>query len=251
MNVILGNGISAFVIASCLKYRGEKFEMYCEQNVNLIPNIMLLKYDNDEELELYKSIFEIDDIEKYLTTIRVGYYYDGKIHDNISNLEKEIYLKKQNRSNTLTSMSDSKNLFKALLLNEIYRNNYTNLKYKHLSEYLENDSNIVYDTMDIDKLTNDGGSYEFITKNDYFDVGDYNYVYDCTESNIKRYTKETIEYIKEPNQECLIIKNYYNAPKIYVKNNKILLGRYATKTQMKQKDIIDYLIYGKGNIYEI
>lgn len=252
MNVILGNGMSSFVIASCLKYLQQDCVIYKNRDVAVYPEIMLLEYKNNDELELYKKIFDIENVDKYLVDVKVGYYYNNKINDTLTGEAKRIYLEKQNRKNTTSSISDSKNLFKALKLNEIFNDNYTNFEYKPISNYVKDDS-IIYDTMDYYSININGEChYEYLSHNDMFDIQDYNYVYDCTDSKIKRYTKNSIEYIAKPDDRNFItISNYYDEPKFYKRDNITLIGRYSTKTQMKQYDIINYLINKKGLVYEI
>lgn len=242
---ILGSGITSLVIAACLDYQNKEFYIDGSFSNNL-PNILWLKYDNEEQKELYSDIFKID-LNNFTKRIRIGYLYDNEIYDTVSEDMRHLYLAKQNRKNTSTCLSDGLNSFNIIKLDEIV----STLKSKYADKTYTNLYDFTYDTID-EKHEIVGKSYlEFITNNSTFDMKDYDIVYDCNNSNIKRYTKSTIEYLSEPNAKYTKILNYYDEPKIYKANDKVIIGRNATKTQTKQKDVINYIIKGEGNIYEI
>lgn len=266
MNFIVGNGVSAYIIAACLDYKKEEFEILKNKRKNFIPKILYLRYDTEEELEFYKKLFKIHFVFLYKRKIKVGYYYDNKIHNFLDETHKNIYLKKQGRSQKSSSMSDGLSTYYALNLHGIIKK----LKRKYKNDFLELDDSYiphfytkkdtVYDTMNHLKLDVPIESFgeEYIFNKAMINTHKYDYVYDCTENNIKRYTKHSTEFLSmnEYNdvnlqKNCKVILNYYSSPKIYKHNNIILISRYATKTQLKQKDIINYVIYEKGDIKNV
>lgn len=257
-NIILGDGITGYIIAACLDYNNEKATIIGEGNYKA-PSILLLKYKNNEELEEYFHIFGIDyndeNINKYTKQIKIGYTNDGcktilekPTQDMINN-----YLMKQRRDITDSSMSDGINEFKAIDLKLIY---------EHLKKYYEKwhkkekisidifykDNVTIYNTVFPTKANNFEPSIEYICTNKN-NIGEFDYVYDCSlSSKAKRYTKDYSEYSSYINDYDFEIKNYYNAPQIYCcydsKRNFtwIDISRNATKTQLKQEDIIKYLV---------
>jgi len=260
-NIILGNGLSGIIIASVLNYKGEKFKIYAKGDY--IPkNIALLKYDSNEELELLSKIFKIKNIKKYTKHIKVGYRI-GNITTNIPQpFMIDDYLKKQNRTSASSSMSDGVNEYDAILLNEIYPILYKRYskKVKHVligKEVLDNllklENINIYNTIFDTKCNDNKPELECVVE-EKNDTGDYDYIYDCSsDNNIKRYTPTTIEYCNDYNvYKYKTIKNYYDEPKIYKTNyaknniNWYDISRNATKTQLKQKDIIYYLINELG-----
>lgn len=246
MNIILGNGVSSYVIAACLSYLNKEFVIYGNPNKTYFaPDILFLKVEKDE-IDYYLSILGSKD-KTNIKNIKVGYWYDNELHSTITNDAKKNYFAKQNRKECSTSMSDGKSEFLAIDLKSIVVDLIKRYKVNDINDYKYNSKDIIYDTINYYGITIDNpNSFEFISKNDYFDVKDYDYVYDCTNSLIKRYTKNYIEYLEAPQKEYKAITNYYISPKIYKHNNITLLGRNTTKTQMKQKDVIDYLIKNIG-----
>ena len=79
-NVILGDGITCYIIAACLDYDGKKFKIYGNGNYKP-PSILLLKYKTKEELKHYFYIFGIEyndeNIKEYTKRINIGYTYDN------------------------------------------------------------------------------------------------------------------------------------------------------------------------------
>lgn len=256
-NIILGNGLSGLIIASILDYYKHDFEIYASGKY--IPrNIALLKYNNDIELQLLGNILQIQDIKKYTKHIKIGYKV-GNITTNIpTDFMIDNYLSKQNRNKANSSMSDGVNEYDAILLNDIYNilyERYSN-KIKDIfigKEVLDNllklENTNIYNTIFDTKCNNNSPTLEYVIETEN-DIGDYDYIYDCSsDSNAKRYTSYTTEYYNDYNiYNYRTIKNYYEEPKIYktnyIKNNINWydISRNATKTQLKQKDIIYYLI---------
>lgn len=250
-NVIFGNFSSALTIYAYLKnIKHESVKIFAKNNTLYIPHIMLMKIKNKDDLKLYSEIFDCD---VYAKTIKVGYFYKGKIYDTASDEMIESYLKKQHRNITASCMSNKNNEFYAINLYDIYHrlfdecaidtelvNSFDDLKFSN---------SIIYDTVNEHK--------KFINANDEYneyilvtltDLGKYTYIYDCSPSNIKRISATCVEYIKKPEAfDTIKIRNFYSSPKIFseydvVNNNKhIILGRGATHTQIKQTDIIQYM----------
>lgn len=248
-NVILGSGVSAYIIAACLDYCNQDFEIVSHVKDLRMPPIMLLKC-NKSDLELYKQIFCLPNISDFLTHIKIGYLFDGIIYDTMSDKMKTSYLAKQGRKQTSSSISDSLSSFYALRLDKIVsilQQRYSSrLKVCEFTEqdYMSDKSVIVYDTMfPIDSDAEQ--HFEYIVLNCNIDLSGYDYVYDCNvESNVKRYSENCTEYIVEPNCENIKLANYYNEVKVYefCDGRYVKLGRRATRTQMKQEDIIRYML---------
>lgn len=255
-HIIIGDGLSAYVVAACLDYRNEEFVIYNSGKLTTLPPILLLKYKNTEELKRYFKIFKIDytnhNVSKYTKKINVGYSYRGVIYNTITDEMRTEYLAKQNRTGVNSSMSDNLNSFNAILLDKVFEK----LKSYYSADSISNMTFAkdckVYDTINL--TNNCAGLIEY---NEYLvasnnDLLEFDYVYDCNlDSPIKRYTKYYTEYIKQPIDNFnhfIRITNYYGSPKVYTAydiENKVefvYIGRRATKTQTKQEDIIAYML---------
>lgn len=260
-NVILGDGITGYVIAACLNYNNEDFIIYGNGKYQP-PEILLLKYKNYEELERLFHIFEIpitdENIQEYTTSITVGYTSDNlnDILDIPTDYMIENYLDKQHRHKTSSAMSDSNFYYRAIDLKKVYKwlvkkySNkiiYSNIDYETLkNKYTKNTT--FYNTIFKTDANNFEPSIEYICMHNN-NISHYDYVYDCNKfSRVKRYTKSTTEYISNPGHYDFTIENYYEEPTIYskcnIKNNItwIDISRKATNTQIKQEDIINYLV---------
>ena len=106
----------------------------------------------------------------------------------------------------------------------------------------------IYNTIFPTEFNNNEPSIEYISVNKT-NLKGYNYIYDCNKNpRIKRMTPEYVEYISNPGHYDFTIKNYYEAPRIYTitdpktQSTWIDISRNATKTQLKQEDIINYLV---------
>lgn len=272
--IILGDGISAYIIATCLETRGIYFTIYGNGKYKA-PNILLLEYDNNYLKNRYFNIFNIydDDIEKYIKHVKIGYMKD---YDEIINSPDETmlsnYYRKQTRVASAASMSNGKTSFDAIDLKKIYYK----LKDKYSKYFIEKEittdfveelksqkHTIIYNTIIPTDKNNNECSIEYIrpTNNwiiNEFLSSEYDYIYDCRlNTRIKRYTKETVEYRMKPAESVkplIEIKNYYFPPKIYkesnMKNNSFWydISRNATKTQLKQEDIIKYVLELENNV---
>lgn len=256
-NIILGNGLSGLIIASVLDYYNQEFEIYASGNYTP-QNIAFLKYNSNTELDLLANILQIKNIKKYTKHVKVGYKVGNITTNTPLQFMIDDYLKKQGRFLTNSSMSDKENEYDAILLNEIYDILYKRYKNKIkevivsktvIDELLNLENINIYNTILPTKCNEHEPSFEFIVKEDN-DMSDYDYIYDCSIDNYaKRYTKNYTEYCNDYNiYQYRTIKNYYYEPQIYrttySKNNIKWydISRNATKTQLKQKDIIYYLI---------
>lgn len=257
-NVILGDGITGYVIAACLNYNNEDFKIYGNGKYSP-PAILLLKYKSQYELLEYFNIFEIpysaENIDKYTKAIRVGYTNDFKtILDKPTPEMKRNYLEKQNREATPSAMSDDLTTFYGIDLKLVYEH----LKKKYKKHFVlcdvkkENFKSLVgctiYNTIFPTEFNNNEPSIEYVSV-DKTNLKGYNYIYDCNKnSRIKRITPECVEYISSPGHYDFTIKNYYDAPRIYTITNPktqctwVDIGRNATRTQTKQEDIIKYIV---------
>jgi len=257
-NIVVGNSLGTYVIATCLDYLNKDFIIYDKNKGinkgNSITPILFLKYNDEQELKFYFDIFKInynnENISKYTKKIKVGYFFNGKIYEIITQEMYNNYLSKQNRIKTKSSMSDNLNSYYGILLNVVFED----LKLRYEDKIVDTMPNVinskVYDNTK--EFINNEGSVEYVVKTNN-DVLDFDYVYDCNlTSNVKRYSKNYTECISEPHIEHIKILNYYDKPKIYtefdVKDNVeyIYIGRYATKTQIKQEDIIKYVLKREG-----
>ena len=256
MTYVIGNGATAYIICACLEYKHIEFKLLANSDYTpKLPNIMLLRLDNIDERILYFNIFglehTVENMRKYIKSIRIGYWYNNCLHETLTEEAQKMYLRKQHRKCTSSAMSDSINSYYALDLAKIL----TTLQQRYIPEPLEetlmNETDMIYDSMDCMQLISGKTNKVYVAKNNQLDIKNYEYVYDCSNNNIKRYTKTTIEYISKPQIECKVVYNFYDEPTIYSHNNRIILGRFATKTQLKQKDIIDYIIFNKGVSYEL
>lgn len=230
--VIIGNGISAIVIAICFDKLGLKYEIY-GSGTFVPPPLLILKND---KYHLF------DNIQR--KKVKVGYLHDGTICDIIPTEEvKAEYFKKQNRQVKSSSMSDGLNEFYAIDLKDVYNSFDTSkiIDKKVSLEDFDKDT-IIYNT--VFPLHNDNCEYLYIVP-EINDTGEYSYIYDCNlTSDIKRITPSSTEYIK-PVQGSIKVKNYYEEPKIIRKDNVIYISRNASCTQLKIEDIIDYIMEEK------
>ena len=257
-NIILGDGITGYVIAACLNYNNETFTIYGDGKYSP-PSVLLLKCRNHAELLEYFNIFEIQynakNIDKYVKNIKVGYTEDFKIILDKPTLEmKKNYLEKQGRKETVTAMSDDLNSFAAIDLKLVYEHlkkkyqKYVINKKVNKEDFVDLKNCTIYNTIFPTELNNSEPSIEYITVTQT-DLKDYDYIYDCNKnSRIKRMTPEYVEYISNPGYYDYEIKNFYNEPRIYtITNTKsrctwVDIGRTATRTQTKQEDIIKYIV---------
>lgn len=257
-NIILGDGITGYIIAACLNYNNETFTIYGNGKYKP-PSILVLKCKDINDVREYFNIFEIPftskNIKKYTKVTKIGYTTDFKnIYDSPTDDMKRAYLKKQHRAITTSSMSDSLNNFISIDLKLVYKH----LKNKYSDRVIKQNvdknkfnnlkNTIVYNTIFPTECNNNQPHIEYIKLNEN-NMDDYDYIYDCNEiSKIKRITATNTEYIVKPKEYDFELINYYNEPKIYsttnAKNNFtwIDISRNATKTQLKQEDIINFVV---------
>ena len=264
-DIILGTGISGFIIAACLDKLNKDFIIVGNLN-DKSPSILYLKYNNKKDLARYFDIFNIEyndnNIKEFTKKVRIGYLWtDGIIHESATDAMIECYYHKQNRVCTKSGMSDGISTFNAIDLHKVY----TMLKDRYSSKvtntYIDtgvlNDliskynPTTIYNTIFLTICNYNGSFTEYIKKETGMPTG-FDYVYDCRPNSIvKRYTETESELIAYDGSNVIKVNNYYESPKIYstydVKRNInwIDISRKATKTQLKQEDIIKYML---GNI---
>mgnify|MGYP003302593505 CR=1 FL=1 len=181
--------------------------------------------------------------------MKIGYLKGNKIYDSPSESMLYNYYQKQSRIKSGASMSDSLNEFDAILLDKVYF--ILKERYKDKIIYsdfdIDNASNCrIYNTVCPTKCNNFEPKFEYIS-NTQNNICGYDYVYDCNINNVKRLTNMSTEYITE-NEKSIKIPNYYESPIIYntyypKRNLSVIdISRNATKTQLKQEDIINYII---------
>lgn len=231
---IIGNGISAVVISYCLEKLNIEHKVY-GSGVFYAPELLYLKNDKYELFSKYS---------KELVT--VGYIDDsGNVTDTLSDDMYKNYLAKQNRQVTNSAISDGLSTFEAINLKQFY-NDFDKLKIidKRVSLSDFNTSDIILNTVfPFDENKEPNWLYLKTAKND---IGDFSYIYDCRNNNIKRITKNTIEYIS-PQEDTIKIKNYYDSPEIKFKDNVVYISRNASQTQLKIEDIIEYIFNTYGS----
>lgn len=253
---LIGNSVTSYIIAATLDYLNNDFNIVLNDRPLKIPPILLLKYKDDKELNTLFKIFKLEpsvaNLVKYTKRIKVGYLYDGKIHSKLTDSAKTAYLNKQKRTNSPTNISDSMSSYNAILLNKIVP--FLQDRYSHtLVNKIPSKNVTIYNSMYNEKYSKNV-YLEYITK-EKIDLLDYDYVYDCNEdSKIKRYSQQFTEYIEKPTHiESFEIKNYYDEPTIYTTYNVLNnvtttdIGRLATQSQLKQEDIIKYILQTGGN----
>lgn len=257
-NIILGDGITGYIIAACLNYNNEEFEIYGDGKY-IPPSVLLLKCRSQYEIMEYFHIFEIEhnaeNLKKYVKTIKVGYTSDFKtIVDKPTPEMRVSYLFKQGRERVASAMSDNLTSFVAINLKLVYE--HLKEKYKkhvitktiNIDDFKNKNNCTIYNTIFPTELNDFEPSIEYI-RVDKTDTKGYDYIYDCNKnSRIKRMTSEYIEYISNPGYYDFEIKNFYNEPRIYTTTYPkrqctwIDIGRNATKTQIKQEDIIKFMV---------
>ena len=259
--IILGDGISGYIIAACLEYKGIHFRIV-GNGLYKAPDILLLECETYLELTKYLTLFNIDtkEFNKYIKEVNIGFINEK--FELIDSPDEELlcnYYQKQTRDATAASMSNGKSHFDAIDLSLVYKHLQNRYKKYHetidiTKEYVEELKKekhcIIYNTIFGTECNNHEPTLVYLTKNNELNFDGYDYVYDCRISTkIKRYTKKYIEYFENPNIENqIIIKNYYKSPMIYkstnIKLNNIWIdiSRNATRTQLKQEDIIKYVI---------
>lgn len=264
-DIILGTGISGFIIASCLNKLNKDFKIVGNLN-DKSPSILYLKYSNKKELKSYFDIFNIEyndnNIKEFTKKVRVGYLWtDGIIHECPTEAMIKNYYYKQHRVSTKSGMSDGISTFNAIDLHKVY----TLLKDRYSSKVINTyvgtavlnelidkyDPTTIYNTIFPTTCNYNSSFTEYVRKESSMPNG-FDYVYDCRPNSIvKRYTETENELIAYDGSDVIKVHNYYDSPKIYsthdVKRNInwIDISRKATKTQLKQEDIIKYML---GNI---
>lgn len=255
MRHIFGNGISAYIIASVLHYKGLPFIIHGKGEYKPQP-LLYLEVKNRSECIEYFKIFNIEfNYDKYVKHIKVGFSdIDGNILDKPTEKMKNDYLLKQERVMVSSSMSDRHEEYDAIDLSLIIPILVKRFKEYVIEEdctnYKYNKNDIIYNTIIPTKCNNNVGTFEYILKASSVEFSDYDYVYDCSpHSSVKRYTKHFIEYLTNVRDaRTMIITNYYASPEIYktydVKGDYTIvdISRNATKTQLKQRDIIEYML---------
>lgn len=230
MICIRGISMTAMSVAATLDYLGIDFRIEAIDDAVIMPDILLIKHK-----PIYQAILEY--AQSDVQPIRVGYFYDGYVHNHCSIRSKHDYLAKQNRQMTASSMSDSSNQFLAADLHDVY--------FKLRKKYADRTSFVKMFSTDAFVIDTTNyhipGYTEYVVKTET-DMP-YDYVYDCSKSNIKRLSRHSVEFIKKPEgMESIPITNYYDPFKVIESPTVLRIGRSATGTQTKQSDVIDYIL---------
>lgn len=267
-NVILGDGLTAYVIGAYLKSIGQDFTVYGNnKSKQVVKKYLRTDYEYDITTKEYKfnklgdkyfEIFDIENKEEYLVPIKVGYMTaDDYITYSPSKSAIKDYYNKQGRKKNKKLTRDEVQEYVAIDLNKLYDTLVKRFKDNHVVCELTRDTlddfynkgninifNTIFDT----QCNNFKSTIEYIVFENNRGIIDY--VYDCRYyTKIKRMTEEYTEYIEAPQKKNYItINNYYEQPAIYStfnpKNGSILydISRNATKTHLKIEDIISYLL---------
>lgn len=246
--LINGAGITGMLLCDVLKDLHPEFEIDIYGKSEMKKDIPLLL---DISQLRFKSKL-IDQLTK--RKIKVG-YTDNKLKTIVSEPTEEMidmYYKKQNRVRTSSSMSNSKKDFEAIDLRKWY-----DLATNRCEKYITKKANlashydIIFETKNpCDILNEISSEKEYILVEDH-NLKGYDYVYDCSDNDIKRYNAKTTEMIK-PSHDTVVITNYYRSPVILseydVANNleRIYISRNATKSQLKVVDALNYVNYRWG-----
>lgn len=247
--LIKGAGITGILLCDVLKDLRPDFEITILGKEELKKDIPLL-------LDLSQLDFNVKSINELTKReIKVGYTID-KLKTIISEpTEKmlEMYYKKQNRTKTSSSMSNSKKDFYAVDLRQWY-----DLALNRCSKFMtrgkvdESKYDIVFETKNpCDLLSNITAEKEYLLVEDN-NLKGYDYVYDCSNNDIKRYNAKCTEFLYESVRGMVTIMNYYRNPVVLSeydianKLERIYVSRNATKSQLKVVDALNYINYRWG-----
>lgn len=247
--LIKGAGISGMILNDILKTSHPNWLVDVEGVMDKPQNYPLL-------LDISQLECDIGYIQKGLKVvdIKVGYTDDGlkTITNEPTEEMLEMYYKKQGRTKTSSSMSNSSRKFKAMDLKDYYE--YCRKVYGkyHNASLEESEYDIVFETKNSNGLLSDikrESEYLLQANND---LKGFEYVYDCSNNNVKRYTSKATELLK-PEEGSIKISNYYRSPKVLAEydvstnTEYIYISRNATKSQLKIVDAINYVNYRWGD----
>lgn len=247
--LIKGAGITGMLLCDVLKDLHPDFEISVHGKEESKKEIPLL-------LDLSQLDFEIDTIKKLTKRkIKVGYTNDGLKTITSEPTEEMLdrYYDKQGRTRTSSSMSNSKSEFNAIDLRNWY-----DLALNRCSKFMikgkidESQYDVIFETKNpCDLLNNVYESKEYILMENN-NLKGYDYVYDCSNNDIKRYNAKCTEFLHDSVEGMIVIKNYYRSPVVlseYDTTNKlerIYISRNTTKSQLKIVDALNYVNYRWG-----
>lgn len=247
--LIKGAGITGVLLCDVLKDLRPDFEIRVLGKEETKKEIPLL-------LDISQLNFEVDAVKKLTKRkIKVGYTNDRlkTITSEPTEEMLEMYYQKQGRTKTSSSMSNSKKDFEAVDLRKWY-----DLALNRCSKFMsrgkvdESEYDIVFETKNPCDLLKDITSHkEYLLMEDN-NLKGYDYVYDCSSNDIKRYNAKCTEFLHESVQGMITITNYYRSPIVLseydVTNEleRIYISRNVTKSQLKVVDALNYVNYRWG-----
>lgn len=247
--LIKGAGITGMLLCDVLKDLRPDFEIKVLGKEESKKEIPLL-------LDLSQLDFEVDAINKLTKKkIKVGYTND-RLKTIVSEPTEEMlntYYEKQGRTKTSSSMSNSKKDFNAVDLRNWYE-----LALNRCSKFMirgkvnESEYDIVFETKNPCDLLNEISSEkEYLLMEDN-NLKGYDYVYDCSNNDVKRYNAKCTEFLHDSVEGMVVIKNYYRSPVVLSeydvanKLERIYISRNTTKSQLKIVDALNYVNYRWG-----
>lgn len=247
--LIKGAGMSGILLCDVLKDLRPDFEIH-----------VLGKEETKKEIPLLLDVSQLDfeigaikDLPK--KQIKIGYTNNGLKTIVAEPTEEmlDMYYKKQGRTKTDSSMSNSKKDFEAVDLRKWYELALTRCeKFICRGKPTESLYDLVFETKNpCDLLRDITGEKEYLMM-ERNNLKGYNYVYDCSDNDIKRYNGKCTEYISESKQGMVVITNHYRSPVVLSeydvanKLERIYISRNATKSQLKIVDALNYVYYRWG-----
>lgn len=247
--LIKGAGITGMLLCDVLKDLRPDFEINVLGKEETKKEIPLL-------LDLSQLDFEVKAIKELTKKkIKVGYTNDGlkTITSEPTEEMLEMYYQKQGRTKTSSSMSNSKKDFYAVDLRKWYDLALNRChKFMTKGKIDESEYDIVFETKNpCDLLVDVSGEKEYLLMEDNKLKG-YDYVYDCSDNDIKRYNSKCTEFLHQSVQGMIVISNYYRSPIVLSEYDianqleRIYISRNATKSQLKVVDALNYVNYRWG-----
>lgn len=251
MNVLInGAGITGMILCDVLKT--EHPDWYVKvcgyliepQDFPLLLDLSQIRFQPDAFYYLAKR------------NIKVGYTKNGlrTILEKPTDEMLEMYYKKQGREKTSSSMSNSNQEYEAIDLRDWYE-----LAKKRCGSLVEDkvkgEFDIIFETKaNCDLIDNVKKEKEYILPKQC-NLKGFDYVYDCSNNDIKRYNPKCVEMLK-PTADTVLVSNYYRSPRIFSEYDttngieRIYVSRNATKSQLKVVDMLNYVNYRWGDKYE-
>lgn len=246
MNILIkGAGITGMILCDVLKTEHPNWNITVEGYIT-VPN------DYPLFLDLSQINFEPSSLAHLpKRKVKVGYTKNNlrTIMSEPTEEMLQMYYKKQGRVKTSSSMSNSNTQYDAIDLKDWY--DYASNKWSELvKRTVKGEFDIVFETKATFDLLDAKRESEYIVVKQN-NLKGFDYVYDCSDNDIKRYNEKCIEYTQQvPN--AMKISNYYGTPRVVTQFDTatncetIYISRNATKSQLKIVDALNYINYRWG-----